>query len=70
MSLTLIIIINAALDVAIVSALAFVMSRATRLERHMHFVPAAAAPPARHPAPRPRAARHGPSAGRAGAAFQ
>jgi hypothetical protein len=58
MSLTLIIIINAIFDVAILGALAFVMSRAARLEPHLHFVPAATAPPVRHTAqwPRPRVA--------------
>ena len=69
MSLTMIIVINVALDVAIIGALACVMLRAVRLTPTLQVASATTTPRARRPAPDPRATRHGPTRPRVGAAF-
>jgi hypothetical protein len=68
MSLTMIILINVAFDLAIISALAFVMSRAARLAPGLQ-VPHPATPRTQRRAVVPRATRQGRARARVGAAF-
>ena len=70
MSLTMIIVINAALDVAIIGALAFIMSRAARLTPVLALTSGATTPGPRRPASLPRVTRHGRTRPRVGAAFE
>jgi hypothetical protein len=70
MSVTTIIVINVALDLAILGALAFVMSRAARLTPALQPASGAPSAGARRRPPLPRAARHGRSRPRIGTAFE
>ena len=68
MSLTVIIVINVALDLAIIGALALVMSRATRLAPGLQ-VRYAATPRTQRPAALSRTTRQGRTRAHVGAAF-